>query len=243
MDSLTSRLLSRSGLNRADPLVPPTHNMRMVVLKQEYGAAEQALDRARRALAVLERVQKDHPRDNVRIEAAAEALYREMEGLVGKEADFFASRYFGSGNKKVLKGWQVNWKQGMFGQKLVELYQRLVDRNNDITDNNLSAITQEAWRHANRAGTAMQMINQLWYPNGDRNPRRTTTPDFGNYPQVFGRSVSGIRTELNKALAGQNGSTHADVASIRESLRDAETFQRLAHLAMKNRWDLPHDLR
>lgn len=243
MDSLTARLLSRSGINRRDPTVPPTQNMRMVVLKEKYGKAEIELNKARRALADLQHVQKTDPRNDLRIEQAATVLYRAMERLTGREADFFASRYFGSGNKKVLQGWQGDWKRGMFNQKLSDLYNRLVDRNNEITGNNLSMLSQEAWRHTNRSATVMRMMMQLWYPNGENRPRRTTTPDFGEDPKIFDNSISKIKAELTKALAGQNGSTRADVASIRESLSDAQTFQRLGHLIMKNRWDLPYDLR
>lgn len=111
MDALTKRLMSRSGLNPADPTLPPVHNMRMVYLKEEFGDAEEALHEAHLA---LETVEAGGPNANTA------PLYAAMAKLEVSERDYFARRYFG-GNKAILKGWNVGWKQKLFKAKITEL--------------------------------------------------------------------------------------------------------------------------
>ena len=54
MDSLTKRLMSRSGLWHADPMLPPVHNMRMVYTDKPLTDDEIALHDAKKALRDLE---------------------------------------------------------------------------------------------------------------------------------------------------------------------------------------------
>lgn len=54
VDSLTKRLMSCSGLNPVDPMLPPVHSMRMVTLKEPLTKAEVQLHNARLKLRNLE---------------------------------------------------------------------------------------------------------------------------------------------------------------------------------------------
>ena len=232
MDSLTARLMSRSGLNRADPTVPPTQNVRMVTLKEKYGPAEKALHDARAALEALRYAQKNSP-DTV-VNQVKWELYEAMEELQGREADFFASRYFGSGNKEILKGWKVDWKHDKFAGR--------IDR---LETGALNRVTQAATlgREARMAASIslglvrrLQAMDQAWgaHPRGPTPPNGIDTP-FKDIQQGLKR----IRTLVTEGSRGTTAST----ASLRASLRDAEITERLAQLVMKNRWDLPYDLR
>lgn len=245
MDSLTARLLSRSGLNRRDPMVPPTQNMRMVVLKEKYGKAEILLHNARVALQTLRDAQES--KIPSRVTAATSRLYAAMGKLEGQEADFFASRYFGSGNKKILKDWNQGHKMVEFQKKLSSLeadigYRATTARGvlNGSGAPALSRNAQEAQACAERAFDALKAIDRL-HPIRSRVAKNT--PTVGNHPAIIETNIKGIRTELAKALGGENGSSNEDVNFIRESLKDAETYERLGHVIMKNRWDVPYDLR
>lgn len=98
MDSLTARIMSRSGLSPVDPTLPPVHNVRMVYLKEPYGKAEQDLHEARVALQAFE--------TSGGAEKDKDKLYKAMANLEERERDYYANRYFGR-NKAILEGWNT----------------------------------------------------------------------------------------------------------------------------------------
>ncbi|CAM9115678.1 unnamed protein product [Ectocarpus sp. 8 AP-2014] len=231
MDSLTKRLMSRSGLNPVDPTLPPVHNMRMVYLKEEFGDAEEALHEARLAL------------ESVQAGGLTDPLYAAMAKLEVSERDYFARRYFGS-NKAVLKGWNVDWKQRLFKDKITELSTAASAR--PASALSLDQTARNAATACAFAYSSLKEMNNQWFPYANASgDRLTTTPNFGTRPQSIIDRIAVIRTNLNTALAlpDTDATKQASVSSVRASLRDAEICQRLAQLVMNNRWDLPDDLR
>ncbi|CAM9810119.1 unnamed protein product, partial [Ectocarpus sp. 8 AP-2014] len=92
---LTKNIWSQIGVNPADALLPPVHNLGMIILREELTEAESDLHAARVALKTLE-------------EAGASGdtrdLYTAMWKLQKKEQAYFARRYLQT-NKAVLRGW------------------------------------------------------------------------------------------------------------------------------------------
>ncbi|CAN0572863.1 unnamed protein product [Ectocarpus sp. 12 AP-2014] len=237
MDSLTARLMSRAGLNPVDPTLPPVHNLRMVYLKEEFGAAEEALYDARLALEDLQVFQKATPYNQTDVDAAAELLYDAMAKLAVKERDYFANRYFGR-DKAVLKGWNVDRKQELFIDFIEDLWD---DARQRVSASTPGSDVMRAALSCVLACTALQEMNDLWY-RGMAIPtnRRTDMPDFGKRQQNINERLVQIRTSLRSVMASGN---QRDIITIKSCLRDAEICQRLARLVASNRWDLPDDLR
>lgn len=223
MDSLTARLMSRSGLNRADPTVPPTQNMRMVTLKEKYGPAEQALHDARSALEALQFAQINSPGT---VEQLKRDMYQAMEQLEGKEADFFASRYFGSGNKKVVQGWNVDWKSSQFTDKIRSL---VTDADARIQAAVGDVRAQRTATLSHDAAQRLHYMHQKW----GRHPRTGRPQGLDNDLELIRIIVEDLRGLV----------TTNSTRSMKADLRDAEICYRLAQLVFKNRWDLPYDLR
>lgn len=242
MDSLTKRLMSRSGLNPVDPTLPPVNNMRMVYLDEKYDGAEQALHEARVALDKLEKAQKI-PNNQSNVDNAAGIVYDKMAALEVKERDYFARRYFGR-DKGVLRDWNVDRKQLLFTQKIADLISDAADRNDDANNNGLYQPAKDAAATSETACAALDGMDKRWYDPVSRN-RKTVTPNFGNNPQDIDTAITTIRTNLDAVLTIQPESPmkQASIISVRASLRDAEICQRLAQLVMNNRWDLPDELR
>lgn len=96
MDPLTKKLIFRSGLNPTNPLLPPIHNVRMVILQKGLTQAAKDLHDARLALEALE---------NNSTPTNRTALYSAMDKLEKQERSYLATRYFGH-NKPVLQGWK-----------------------------------------------------------------------------------------------------------------------------------------
>ncbi|AAK14444.1 unnamed protein product [Ectocarpus sp. 4 AP-2014] len=239
MDSLTARLMSRAGLNPVDPKLPPVHNMRMVYLKEQFGAAEEALHDARLALEDLRDVQETKPYDQTKVDAAANLLYDAMAKLAVKERDYFASRYFGR-DKAVLKGWNVDRKQELFAKFIDDLRNKASGR---LRPNMFSHMdVQNAAVYCSQACVALEQMNNLWYSGGVAIPsnRLTDTPDFGKRQRVINQRLGQIQTNLRSIMAS---GTQRDIITIKSCLRDAEICQRLARLVASDRWDLPDDLR
>ncbi|AAK14431.1 unnamed protein product [Ectocarpus sp. 4 AP-2014] len=92
---LTKNIWSQIGINPANTLLPPVHNVGMIILREELTDAENDLHAARVALKTLE-------------EAGASGdtsdLYTAMWKLQKKEQAYFARRYLQT-NKAVLRGW------------------------------------------------------------------------------------------------------------------------------------------
>ena len=106
---LTKNIWSQIGVNPADALLPPVHNLGVIILREELTEAESDLHAARVALKTLE-------------EAGASGdtsdLYTAMWKLQKKEQAYFARRYLQT-NKAVLRGWhnQVS-KYELSGEKV-----------------------------------------------------------------------------------------------------------------------------
>lgn len=92
---LTKNIWSQVGSNPANALLPPVHNLGVIILREELTDAESDLHAARVALKTLE-------------EAGASGvtsdLYTAMWKLQKREQAYFARRYLQT-NKAVLRGW------------------------------------------------------------------------------------------------------------------------------------------
>lgn len=236
MDSLTARLMSRSGLSPADPTLPPVQNMRVVNLKEEFGAAEIALHEARVALKNLE--------DSSGTEAA---LYTAMAKLEVRERDYFATRYFGR-NKAVLKGWNVDRKQEIFDSYIsVYLSGKMRAKTLQLRRSRMDPSAAVALTAFKDVLAALQRMHRAWYRYGTvlPNNRKTDTPDFSTNPRDIKTKIGEIQTSLGGILnlPDTDPSKQRSIRFTRETLRDALICQRLAHLVTKNSWDLPDDLR
>lgn len=227
MDSLTARLMSRSGLNRADPTVPPTQNVRMVTLKEKYGPAEQALHDARAALEALRYAQKNSPGTVNRVKWE---LYEAMEELQGREADFFASRYFGSGNKEILKGWKVDWKKRKFENRINDLFNEATNQVTAVANLRLME-ARDAADLSLRVARSLKTMSIL-----------STSQNRQNLDTNF-KFITDSLKQISSYVAGNPRADAASLRSLKTSLSNARICERLAQLVMKNRWDLPYDLR
>ncbi|CAN0557739.1 unnamed protein product [Ectocarpus sp. 12 AP-2014] len=91
----TKNVWSQIGINPANALLPPLHNLGVIILREELTDAESDLHAARVALKTLE-------------EAGASGdtsdLYTAMWKLQKREQAYFARRYLQT-NKAVLRGW------------------------------------------------------------------------------------------------------------------------------------------
>ncbi|CAM9767329.1 unnamed protein product [Ectocarpus sp. 12 AP-2014] len=241
MDSLTARIMSRSGLNPVDPTLPPVHNMRMVYLKEPFGDAEEALHDARVALEDLENGS-----------GTARDVYTAMMKLEMKEQDYFATRYFGR-NKTVLKGWKNMGKRWQFLKKLKRLSEVTENRLDDMgapfgvagsITPGYSTEAQNASIGAYDAFTNLGKMTKLWY---NRAWYKLLTPSgsFVPFMQQLNASIGKIDATKQTVLKRpQSDSTKiADIRVIESSRKDADTYKRLALMVVNDEWDLPYDLK
>ncbi|CAN0413311.1 unnamed protein product [Ectocarpus sp. 8 AP-2014] len=251
MDTLTARLMARSGLSNAGrppahstpmvtagiglnpskPLLPPVHNLRMIYLKEPFGDAEIHLHDARVAL------------ESVQAGGRSAPLYAAMAKLEVAERDYFARRYFG-GEKAILKGWNCL----KFKQKIEDL----------ITTANAQyrSLPQPSTTHDIRARRAaalalaasqyLRTMNNKWYAaaggGGARRQRKPAT--FASDLAAINNDIVDIHKYLGEVLAFPDSDTkkQASVTSIKDSLRHAKICQRLARLVENNQCDLPDDV-
>ena len=244
MDSLTARLMSRSGLNPVDPTLPPVHNMRVVYLNEKFGDAEEALHDARLALEALETVQKTKPYDQTKVDTAADKVYDAMAKLAVKERDYFANRYFGR-DKAVLKGWNVDWKQKLFAKTINNMVLTSNAEENTTKTNAYHNAAKSAASLAHGSSLTLRIMNNKWYAAAGGGRQTRTPGTFGADLKLIQDQIPLIRTHLRtaQALPETDARKTDSLTSIRASLLYAETCQRLARLVVNNRWDLPDDLR
>lgn len=236
MDSLTARIMSRSGLNPVDPTLPPVHNMRMVYLKEPFGDAEEALHDARVALENLENGT-----------GRAKDLYMAMIELELKEQDYFATRYFGR-NKTVLKGWKGRGKRFQFRRTVENLGKVTRKRFNDMggafgpTPPGYSIEARRAAIAAYNAYEQLDFMIKCWYDHGW--VKRLAPRNFRNSVQNLETSVENI--EYNRQIVfgrPQSDLTkNADLRVIETSRKETDTYKRLALLLKDDKWVVPYDL-
>lgn len=238
MDSLTSRLMSRSGLNAANPTLPPVHNMRVVHLKEPFEEAEIHLHDARVALRDLG-IAQDAQKPQSEIDTAAQALYTAMEKLQTSEADYFASRYFGR-DKSVLKGWTHDHKQKQLKTRIAELFKAEVNRREKITGAT-NLLAEKACNELKKACDAVKALDESWYSSS---VRLTKSNGFGTHQQDIEDALHSIYGHLQAAralvLKGTITPTmkKETISSIHESLRDTLECRRLAQIITTGRWEL-----
>lgn len=220
MDSLTARLMSTSGLSRADPLLPPVHNIRMVYLKEPFGDAEIFLHEARVALDNFEK--NDSPANKI-------ALYDAMAKLEVKEADYFATRRFGFKEPMF-----VGWKKELFKAKIREMVTKTTARKTDATKPDgtvIDTLDRLALFSAKKCAEGWTKIS------GNPFQRRLAA-------QYISTRVTGIEYALGAVgrLPTSDPKRQPSLKIIAGSLRDMKACQRLASLIAKGQWILPHDL-
>lgn len=263
IDSLTKRLMSRSGLNPVDPTLPPVHNLRMVHLDEKLDVE---LHEARGALHALEQSQKaplyaatatapafDQTAKTAAINAAKTALITAMKALQASEQDYFANRYLRRGQKPVLVGWHGKEKQDIFTAYLAKL-KAAADA--QVTKVGFSGYSRagyhqtalDAANHYQRATARLIQMNKDCYVGGVTTNARV---DTNLLPPAVAKGVSDIKkllddivSEREKALQLPTGTDKTN--SLREisvSLLGTQRCLRLAGIVAKNRWELPFDLR
>ena len=220
MDSLTARLMSTSGLSRADPLLPPVSNMRMVHLKQPFGDAEIALHEARVALDTFE---KSDTATNKR------ALYDAMAKLEVKEADYFGKTRFG-----FKKPMFVGWRKDLFNAKIREMAISTKARQTNATKADGSGSVIDTLYDT--ALFSAKLCAEAW--TKIKLHALTRNLDF------FSTKVTDIERVLEaiSRLPTSDPKRQPSLAIIADSLRDTKACQRLASLIAKDQWVLPHDL-
>jgi len=240
MDSLTARIMSRSGLNPVDPTLPPVHNMRMVYLKEPFGDAEVALHDARVALENLENGTGN-----------AEDLYLAMMKLEVKEQDYFATRYFGR-NKTVLKGWKDEGKRIQFYLIVANLGEVTEKRLDDLgaplgaagpIPPGYSIEAQNATIAAHDALKQLMKIIELWHTPAWvklATPIVSIDPFMKNL-ETRVQEIDAIR-ELVFKRPQSNLTKKADLRVIETSREEADTYKRLALLVKDDEWVVPYDL-
>jgi hypothetical protein len=251
MDSLTKRLMSTSGINKAKPLLPPVEGLRVVHLDEPFSDADVALHVARLALKGLEIAQRAKPPSQTAIEQARNDVYDTMAKLEVKERDYFANRYFGR-DRAVLKGWNVDRKQQLFKEKIDAIIKDATDRRDAVIGFGSTstaaaaavalygASTKVAADAALAAATTLKSMNDKWTPSGGSRVT-VTPPGFDTDLKIINSLIDRIHKKLRDVWTEPNKDLR--VASVKNSLRDAETCQRLAHLVMNDQWDLPDELR
>lgn len=233
MDSLTKRLLSTSGLNPTDPLLPPVQNLRMVYLKEPFGDAEIALHEARLAL------------ESVNAGGSPTPLYAAMAKLEVKERDYFARRYFGR-NKPLLKGWNVEWKQQLLVRKINNLLKQSAEHAEIVGGKNRTNLVagyhHNALDAANtcvRACVKLEDMNNRYY----NNPQPTSQQLESDLGFIRG-SVELIQQSLmNTERLPDSAMKEDSLAHIEATLRVARTCVRIGMMVRKGEWDLPDDLK
>lgn len=219
MDSLTARLMSTSGLSRADPLLPPVNNVRMVHLKEPFEEADIFLHEARVALDDLEK--SDTPVNK-------RALYEAMTKLEIKEADYFGTRRFGFKEPMF-----VGWRKELFLAKIREMQTKAADRVTNATKTDGSGGVVDTLHP--QARNAARRCAEVWARIPGRPWQRTTYIDT---------RIKDIESLLSfvQGLNRSDARFQPSLQSIGNSLRDAKACQRLASLIAKDQYILPHDL-
>ena len=240
MDTLTARLMARSGLSNAarpparstpmvkagiglnpsNPLLPPVHNVRMIYLKEPFGDAEKDLHAARVALKALETTNDP---------ATRKALYKAMAKLQGKESHYFATKYIGRDKPLVLSGWNT-----LFTDKVKELAQSAVRR---LLVYQSDALVSPSARESDAITILLSEMN-----------RDRLDPKKWNLPRArYENDLAKIKTKVATIDAVRQtmtiGShTRPQSNAINRSFHEAEQCARLAKLLVDNVRIVPPDM-
>lgn len=222
MDSLTAMLMTTSGLSRANSLLPPENNVRMVHLKKPFEKADIALHEARVALKNVE--------DKT---GTAHQLYTAMAKRQTSET-YFSTRCFGR-DGSILKGREDKTGQEKLRSTSKKLMTMAKTRIN--TDSSLDHDAQHAAIVCLAACQSLEAIADMWYANPTDTVRRrqSLTPVFGNYPQAINGYIADVKIDL--ATAQAVAVDQASIDSIHEPLRDALVCKRLADTIQLGKWD------
>ena len=251
MDSLTARLLSRTGLNPIKPTLPPIHNMQVVHLKKDLTKAEKNLHEARLALDQLQEDLKTNSPTAQIIQRRQNALYDAMHKLQRSEADYFATKYIGRDNKTVLDGWEKSGKMKdlrlFLKEKVIEA-QKNLNQKQILTGGNTSTYHVAVLDATNELLTAYQntqSMNWRWYRNDVRIPADQKPPSIALLLDDVKQNAAMIRAHLRTALALPDNDPVKvrSVAEIKQIIREADVAVRIATMIDKNIWQLPYDLR
>ena len=257
MDSLTARLLSRTGLNPVKPTFPPIHNMRVVHLKKDLTDAEKFLHEARKALDQLQQAQKIHASNpnHQNIKSAKLFLYDAMQKLQRSEADYFATKYIGRDNKTVLEGWENEGKQVELTMYLSQLKNKCNQFLSTIAPN---GVLSTAFHHfaLNAVQRLKDMINDIqsmdsdWYDSNNlRIPVDRKPITINGYLINVKNDHEIIHQSMRNALAlpettsTEIATKRSTVAIIKQIMHQADVCERIATMIDKNIWQLPYDLR
>lgn len=221
MDSLTARLMSRSGLNPVDPTLPPVHNMRIITLNPDMTDAEKNLHAARKALRTLEGANTD---------ANKQALYRAMAALEGSEVQYFATRYIGKERPAILQGWKTH-----FTDKVDALVAAAATRVNNHRTSGTAGVRETVTRTDAIAKSLKDFDNFRTKPRQDQIYRR---PVYKEAVDKMATAVYQIQNSHALAIA-EAGITGPEEGAINDSLRDARQCLILMDLLKDNKRELP----
>lgn len=244
MNSLTARLMSRSGLSTStpnrlpvhstpritstmgldpsNPLLPPVHNLRMVYLKEPLTNAEKDLHEARKALRVLETTYDD---------ANKKALNKAMAKLQGRESQYFATRYIGRDKPRVLQGWKTH-----FTDKVDELLASAKDRETNYTGGKLP-VTDSTYINV-KIAKQLKDLDTTDLDSLKQNPSRSL------YESLIALIEDDI-LDITKNLATVSNASPVDqddVDVVNECLASARECTRLIELLMDNKREVPFDM-
>lgn len=238
MDPLTKNLLSRLGRTHGQPKLPPVNNVSFINLQEGLTGAETALHNARVALDQLQAARIVVPRNVRAIRRARRTLHRRMALLEASEQEHFAKHY-ASNDRTVLQGWR-EWKEEKLKDELNDLRtaarhhvdQAEFDETHGYADN----LAVRGARSAQAGATALQHANDLWY---DGLLRKTTRPPgLHQYGEIMRTTTQDVRNLLAQAeqLDPANALRGDTIASIQQSLTNAQTYERLFKHIATNDW-------
>ncbi|CAM9115521.1 unnamed protein product [Ectocarpus sp. 8 AP-2014] len=224
-NSLTARLMSRSGLNPIDPTLPPVHNMRIITLNPDMTDAEKYLHAARKALRTLEGANTD---------ANRKALYTAMSALEGSEVQYFATRYIGKDRPTILQGWKTH-----FSAKVDALLAAAeLRRTNLVGGNGNPELLIDAIDLSTGIAQTLKAFDEL-----HANPRdfpRVSRQEWDAVAHDMTGQVQDVRDLDTQARARvQNQLTQPELDVMQECVTDAEHCLVLFKLLVKNKREVP----
>lgn len=239
-NSLTARLMSRSGLNPIDPTLPPVHNMRLITLSADMTPAEKHLHAARKALSQLEEARATK-KSFVTIKSMSNNLYIAMDNLAWAEEKYFARSKLGY-YKPVLHG----WGQRKFTEVIERLHNAIVTaqgtKNMVTVDFNLDAVN--AWKRTTAAVTSLKNMNNACY-HSRAGTRKSILPiaQLRLYKTYIEDHAKLLRQFLNNTQAlPDTDPTKANSLEDINYLLD-ETMKQvvlpMAESIVSDRWDIP----
>lgn len=248
MDSLTSRFLSRTGLNPANPTLPPVHNMRMVYLREPLTEAEKDLHIARKAHKALEVGQaslKADPAANVNIQALSTDLYDAMFNLEEREQEHFQRRYIVD-NRPAIQGWGPR----KFTMVMDETFDALLRMNvptfldssdsEDEEEAQYVTNTRQAASEMRAMGSNLKTMNDLCYDDVGKRRPILPTRQIGIQHNNLIRSLDRLHGLLKstRELASSRGQEGA-LAQITTWEEVAVVMLQMAESIVNNKWNLP----